>query len=916
MSIKAFIDQVKGFVRAENIITDEALCFALSTDASVYRLIPKVVIFIETLDEVKAILLSANNYKVPITFRAAGTSLSGQAVSDSVLVVLKNGHWREFDLNISKESVCAGVGWVAGDVNKQLAPFGYEIGPDPASIDSCKIGGIVANNSSGMCCGVAKNTYHTMQSIKFTLANRTEVDTASKASVSRFQERNQSLLTALAQLADEVKTDVELTALIKNKFSIKNTTGYALNALVDYQDPIDILSHLLIGSEGTLGFVSAIEYQLQKLQQYKAAAFLMFDSMAKAAKAVKRLQELPVETAELMDSVSLKSVLETNSGSFLKEIEIKQHNVALLIETKADDKSTLLQNISDIQLNLKRMTAVNFVTEAEKIQQLWNIRKGILPAVGGKRKTGSSVVIEDVAVHLDDLPLLIEKLHVLFQQYHYQEACIFGHALAGNLHFVFTPIFNTDATKENYKLFMEALANVVVSELKGSLKAEHGTGRNVAPFVELEWGEKAYSLMWRIKNLLDPNGILNPDVLLSKDPEVHLKHLKEIPATNTQIDKCMECGFCESACPTRNISLTPRQRIAAFRYAKLYDKDIKSVMSYPVKSCVMTSLCKIKCPVDIDTGNWLESSNYTQESRQAQRLKKTILSHSSLWRGVLATTQTINKYTNYGLTKSSGWLLKKGMHSLYYPKHMPNPLKQQEVKKACIQTKGLGKRIIYFPSCINEVFGGDPVNIKAKGAKVSMISLMQTLDYDVTVAKSGFCCGKMLKQKGESDSYAKALESYLYNLSEKGQLPIVTDMSSCALEIAKTFYQLKVQDTTEFIYNELALQKKLHQSIKRYQKIALHISCSTQHLGQINMLKAIAKELACEVVIPLSLSCCGFAGDRGFSDAKINQFSLMNVAEEISGCEIGITTNRTCQIGLNEYTKVPFYHLIEVLNFS
>ena len=193
-----------------------------------------------------------------MTFRAAGTSLSGQAVTDSVLVVLGEG-FGGFAYDEKAQVARLGPGIVGGEANRRLAPFGRKIGPDPASIATAKIGGIAANNASGMCCGVGQNSYHTLAGLRLAAGRRR------RARHRRCRQRRgvPPIACATARRPRRALGGNQgrraVAARIKEKFRLKNTTGYAINALVDFDDPVDILAHLMIGSEGTLGFLSRVD---------------------------------------------------------------------------------------------------------------------------------------------------------------------------------------------------------------------------------------------------------------------------------------------------------------------------------------------------------------------------------------------------------------------------------------------------------------------------------------------------------------------------------------------------------------------------------------------------------------------------------------------------------------------------------
>ena len=204
-----------------------------------------------------------------------------------------------------------------------------------------------------------------------------------------------------------------------------------------------------------------------------------------------------------------------------------------------------------------------FSTDAGECERLWNIRKGVFPAVGGMRKPGTTVLIEDVAFPIERLAEATLDLEALMHEHGYPEGVIYGHALDGNLHFIFTQDFSDPAEIARYGGLMVAVVDLVVNKYDGSLKAEHGTGRNMAPFVEMEWGRAATAIMRELKALLDPEGLLNPGVVPNDDPTVHLKNLKPMPAADDIVDACIECGFCEPQCPSAALTFSPRQRIVA-----------------------------------------------------------------------------------------------------------------------------------------------------------------------------------------------------------------------------------------------------------------------------------------------------------------------------------------------------------------
>ncbi|MGL6046231.1 MAG: FAD-linked oxidase C-terminal domain-containing protein, partial [Vogesella sp.] len=572
---REFHQRILETLPARRVFTDPLSTLAYGTDASCYRLTPKVVIKSENEAEVRTILREAASLQLPVTFRAAGTSLSGQAVSDSILIVASHG-WKNLQVLDNGLAIRLQPGVIGAEANAALLPFGRKIGPDPATINSAMIGGIVNNNSSGMCCGTAENTYQTLKSLRMVLADGTVLDTGDAASVTAFRTSHASLLAQLAALRQRILADDTLAARIRRKYKMKNTTGYSLNALLDFADPVDMLAHLIVGSEGTLAFVSEVTYHTVVEHPHKASALVFYPDIKAACDAIQILAQHKdvVSSAELLDRASLKSV-ENKAGvpDFIKTLG--PDAAAILIETRAATPEAIAANVAAISgfiAHITTETGIRFTSDVAEYTQYWNIRKGMFPSVGAMRAAETTVIIEDVAFPIEHLAEGTLKLQALFRQFHYDEAIIFGHALEGNLHFVFTPNFSGPAEIARYEAFIEAVCQLVAVEYEGALKAEHGTGRNMAPFVEMEWGPAAYRLMQEIKALFDPQGILNPDVIITHDKLLHVRDLKPIPAANPLIDKCIECGFCEVMCPSRAITLTPRQRSVANREMALLEK--------------------------------------------------------------------------------------------------------------------------------------------------------------------------------------------------------------------------------------------------------------------------------------------------------------------------------------------------------
>jgi D-lactate dehydrogenase len=889
------------------------------TDASLYRLIPKLVVRVESEEEMRRILALAHRHETPVTFRAAGTSLSGQAITDAVLLQLGDG-WRNWRIGEEAATISLQPGVIGGHANRYLAPHQRKIGPDPASINSCCIGGIAANNASGMCCGTAQNSYQTLKSMRVMLADGAVLDTGDSASQEAFRASHGALLARLVELGQRTRADATLAERIRTKFKIKNTCGYSLNALVDYEDPFEILQHLMIGSEGTLGFIAEITYHTVEEHSHKATALMLFPDIKAACEAVAVLKSQPVAAVELMDRASLRSV-EHKAGIPAYFRDLPETTAALLVETRAMDPATLTAQVEAVTTALAAIPTLfpfQFTDRPEEFTQLWAIRQGLFPSVGSARATGTTVIIEDVAVPVPRLAAMTLDLQRLFDKHGYTGSIIFGHALEGNLHFVITPDFAQPAETERYKHFMDDVCQMIVHQYDGSLKAEHGTGRNIAPFVELEWGQQAYQLMREIKALFDPRNLLNPGVILNDDPEIHTRNIKPMAAVDPLVDKCIECGFCEPNCPSRALTLSPRQRIVGLREiarlqaageeTRLLQALTESYSYQGIDTCAADGLCALTCPVGINTGTMMLKKRNQRRGAVARWVGNLAANYftgvTAVTRLGLAAANLSHKLFGATLQGSVTGTLRKlsGDRIPLWNRYLPSASAMPQPETSSPPSDR--PRVVYFPSCASRTMGpakGDP---EQDALPVKTAALLRKAGFEVVLPENStaLCCGQPFASKGlpeQADAKQAELEQALRKASRDGQDFIVFDTSPCALRIKKNQAQnpLKLYDLTEFLHDVVLGRLILH---KLPETVALHSTCSTINMGLQTKLKAIAEACVENVVIPDRISCCGWAGDKGFTYPELNASALRELKAALpDDCQSGYSTSRTCEIGLS-----------------
>ncbi len=928
---RLFHARIAEFLPADRIYCGPFTNLAYGDDASFDRLVPKIVVKARTREEVAALLAAANQLRVPVTVRAAGTSLSGQAVSDSVLVYLA-GAWKGLDIRDHAGLISLEPGVIGAEANASLAPFGRKIGPDPASINAAMIGGIAANNASGMCCGTAENSYKTVESMKLILADGSELDTADPDSRARFAATHPALHAELVAIRNEIRTDPELSARIRRKFKIKNTTGYGLNSFIDFEDPVDILLHLMVGSEGTLAFIAEVTYRTVVEHPHKASAMLYYPDIASACTATIRLKKGPVSAVELMDRASLRSVQDKpGMPAFLKGLP--DDAAALLVETRAADPATLLAQIGEIQAlvaDIPTIHPIMFMDRREDYEKLWNIRKGLFPSVGGARTPGTTVVIEDIVFPIEKLAEGTVELQQLMYSHGFPEGIIFGHALEGNLHFVFCPDFGRQEMVKNYQELMDAVAAMVVERYDGSLKGEHGTGRNMAPFVEMEWGKQAYAYMVRLKKAFDPLNLLNPGVIINDNPRAHLEDLKPMPVVDEIIDRCIECGFCEPVCPSRNITSTPRQRIALQRHmARLRHSHDDALMKrfweeysyFGEQTCAADGLCATVCPVSVDTGRFTKTLRSRQTGERGRRVAQWVATHYGRCLDGLRLALKVA----HGAHRVLGtWLMDQLAQSLrelsggripLWNPWMPKGLCPPEFRSAPAPTP---RQVVYFPSCVVRSMGPAKADPEQRALYEAMVSLLGKAGYTVVYPEnlSELCCGLTFESKGYFDQAGdklRELERALRAASRDGEIPILCDTSPCLYSMRKGIEpDLKLYEPVEFIHDHLLDKLRL---TRLPETVAVHVTCSSVKMGLAAKFRAVAEACAEKVVIPAGINCCGFAGDRGFTFPELNEAALAGLKEKL-GPDVtrGYSNSRTCEIGLSRNAGISYQSIVYLVD--
>ena len=897
-------------------------------DASHYLLVPQTVVTPRSAEQVAKLLRACDRAGVPLTFRSAGTSLSGQGLTDSVLVDTRH-RFQGVEVLDAGQRVRVQPGVTVRAVNTVLAPHGRKLGPDPASESVCTVGGVVANNSSGMHCGTRSNTYRTLESMVLVLPSGTVLDSADPQAGSRLAEAEPELHQGLLHLRQRILDSPGSVATLERLFAMKNTMGYGLNAFLDHEDPLDILVHLMIGSEGTLGFVAEAVFRTVEVVPHVGTGLLVFPDVESATSAVPQLIDAGTVTAELMDAASLLvSAQDPGCPAVIRDLEVDRH-AALLVEFEAASADELAASRRTVEPALQALgggTPFRLTTDAAERATLWHIRKGLFSAVASARPSGTNALLEDVVVPVARLGETCGSLSELFDRHHYEESVIFGHARDGNVHFLLKERFDDAEHMSRYEAFTNDMVDLVLDN-GGSLKAEHGTGRIMAPFVRRQYGDELYDVMWTLKRLVDPHAILNPGSVLSDDPRSYLRDLKATPKVEEEVDRCVECGYCEPVCPSRDLTTTPRQRIVLRREMEGARQrgdlellaELERDYDYEaIQTCAVDGMCQTACPVHIDTGDLVRRLRGRDAGPVAARVWRTAAGHwAAVTKGAgaaLSAADALPAPVPTAASRVGRRLLGADQVPLYDQRlpqgGTPRPALRHDAAEA-----------VFFASCLGTMFGAE-ADGEGGGASEAFVSLARRAGIALRTpdALPGLCCGTPWKSKGHRDGYEVMMAKVLPALAEAtdhGRLPVVVDASSCAQGLVTMARsdpsgELTVVDAIEFVATRMLPRLTV---VAPLPSLALHPTCSSTEMGTAAAIEVIGTAIATEVFVPRAWGCCAFAGDRGLLHPELTASATAPEAEELSTRTFAAyaSSNRTCEIGMTRATGKPYVHILELL---
>jgi D-lactate dehydrogenase len=906
---------------------------AIAHDASHYQLTPDAVATPADAAGIVALFRASRASRRPITFRSGGTSLSGQAISDSILIDTRR-NFQRITVEDDGRRVRVEPGVTVRKANAHLLRYGRKLGPDPASEIACTVGGVVANNSSGMACGIIQNAYQTLESMTFVLPSGTTIDTASPDADAQLRALEPALYNGLIQLRSRVLGNNTSVATLKRLFSMKNTMGYGLNSFLDFERPIDILMHLIIGSEGTLAFVAEVVFRTVPLLPNASTGLLLFPTLGEATAVLPDLVATGAATIELMDAQSLRvAQTQTDCPTELAPLDIGEH-AAFLIEFQGASTTEVAAQYHSAEPFLRSLDLaipMDLTQDPAQRAALWHLRKGLYTSVAGARPSGTTALLEDIVVPVPNLLETCADLTGMFERHTYRGSVIFGHAKDGNVHFMLNEDFSDAKRLERYRRFTEEMVSLVLGQ-GGSLKAEHGTGRIMAPFVRRQYGDELYAIMVAIKDLCDPLALLNPGVLLSDDPDSYLQNLKIVPTVEPEVDRCVECGYCEPTCPSKNVTLTPRQRIVVRRgmvdaeqsgNVELLRELSRDFEYEGIDTCAVDGLCATACPVGINTGDLVRRLRAESRGALESLTWSTASRHWGNATQAAAGALTVAKHMPTSIPRAASELGR----ALFGADTIPlygGDLPGGGIPRPAPTPHSATAVAVFFSSCVGSMFG--PAT-NSMGASKAFLALCERAGVEVAVPENlpNMCCGTPWKSKGHLAGYShmtSIVMPALYAASRAGEIPIVCDATSCtegletmrsaASEQGNPFEALRFVDSVTFTRETLLPRLTVSSPIG---SVAIHHTCSSASLGINDAISAIARFVAEDVHVPIDWGCCAFAGDRGLLRPELTESATAAESAELAtgSFDAYISANRTCEIGMTRATGETYRHAIELL---
>ena len=921
-----------------------------STDASVYQIEPLGVVIPRSPEAVIRAIALAAQHGVPITPRGGGTSQAGQSIGSGIVLDTSKHLNRVLEINPDERWARVEPGVVLDELNAALRPHNLRFAPDVSSASRATVGGMMANNSSG-----ARSVLYG-KTIDHVLEQRVVL---SDGSLAHFRPLDRHPADAIAGDGIEARAYRAIPELgrrhadeIERRFPkvLRRVGGYNLDAFVDPSLPVD-LTRILIGSEGTLGFIVDAKIKLVPLPKQKSVLTIEFDELLDALGATPAILKHGPSAVEVMDDFILSHAKSHQALDTQRRAMISADGSSLLcVEFYGDSIDELMARMTAVERDLQsqKPRQMRQVLDPQKQQAIWSFREAALGLSTAMKTDGKAIsFVEDTAVAPEKLRHYIERFIGIVRR-HNTIAGVYAHASVGCLHV--RPVVNLK-TADGVAKF-EAIANEVadlVLEFGGALSGEHGDGLVRGAFNQKMFGSELYQAFREVKKTFDPNGLFNPGRIVDTPPITsHLRYgagyVTPSPATffdfsdhdgfGHAVEMCSGVGLCRKTregtmCPsymvTRDEAHSTRGRANTLRLAmagqlgdaKLSDEGVHDVLDL----CLECRACKSECPVGVDVARFKSEFLSGYWDRHGMSLAAQVFGgapSAAAWGSRLAPFS--NALANTTMARWAAEKLTGIDRRRTLPQWTRRTLRKRTNPGTGSRERGAARAWLFADTFTN--YADPEIGLAA-------LDVMNAAGIPAHVAPN-VCCGRPLISQGRlSDArrLAAANVQALYDAAHRGQAIVFVEPSclSAVREDAPDLLRGELQRRARVIGDHAVLFEEFLESecidgratlalTPGPGEVLLHPHCHQRSMGLAAPAKALLSRIPSAKVVDLDAGCCGMAGSFGYTrdhydvSRAIAERKLLPAARTMAPGSVLVAAGTSCRHQVADLAGVTAVH--------
>ncbi|WP_051678510.1 FAD-binding and (Fe-S)-binding domain-containing protein [Thiomicrospira pelophila] len=925
-----------------------------TTDASVFEITPIRVLTPKDRNGLVHCIRDLVEQDYPITLRAGGTSLGGQAIGSGVIVDVSKYLNQIIEYRPQQKQIKVEPGVIQDDLNDYLKADGLMFAPDTSTSNRAMIGGMVGNNSAGAYSVYYGTTREHVVSLDAVLADGAEVvfeDLSADQLVQKMQQTDLEgeIYRETMQLLETHQAEI----LVQSPDSsiIRRNTGYALDVMLREHQPFNSkgkpfsLVPLICGSEGTLCTVTAATLNLVERPKFRQLICAHFDSIDAALNQVEGLLKFKPAAIELIDKATLDAT-QTNSEQQANRFWIQgDPKAVLVVELFYQTKATLTKRLAEYQAWLLEQGAYAApIIDPADASRVWSLRKSGLGLLMGKRSRKKAVaVIEDAAVPVSNLPAFYQAAQALMTEFNLN-AVYYGHASVGLIHI--RPELDL-AKPSDREVFAKLAARFssLVKRFRGALSAEHGDGRIRAPYLKEQVGEEVYATWQTLKQTFDPKGLFNPGVILGETPITQNQRADRQPSHKLEtgfdwradislmdaVEKCNGAGTCRKSnglmCPsyqaTREEAYSTRGRSNLLRRAltepnpkvALSGNELQDALSH----CLSCKACKTECPASVDLSRLKAEVTYQLGIKKsvAWALKR---QHKLMSWGVRH-PKWFKWWQNFGLSKralgvdrrrrlpgAGAFSLEAWWNSL--SSQQLDPMAEGDVRQKVwvlcdlfsqFQEPEVGKATL--SSLIKLGFDVKPVFMKASPRTLISQGLLPQASEELA---------RLIQMLNQVE-----LDDYIIGVEPSEVITWRDEAKDLLPKTADAFDYRQVRLYEELIV-DLVAQKRLPKLASVNRKLWLHVHCHQKALAKPEHVEQALAQVPGLVVKTIQSGCCGMAGDFGYRQydlsVKIAEQALLPALAEAQAEDWVVATGISCRTQVADLTERKAQHVAQIFD--